>query len=128
MADYEFLSRLKFQFAKTMASMPHWYCVQMHNPEDYELLSEAIKAYGRWGNFRGRRVLYWFANDGFKYWEIFPVINRAGVTPAVRNKQTGQIRRSVNVQQAEEYVTKHGEPYEVVYIDNPPVKGNTNWE
>ena len=54
MADYEFLSRLKFQFAKTMANMPHWYTVRKpENEDDWLALSDAIRQWGRWGDFRG---------------------------------------------------------------------------
>jgi hypothetical protein len=69
---------LRFRFAKTMAHIPHWYVVR--NPEndaDYVKLFHTIGQRGVWEESRGHRYQYWYAGDGYKYWTVSPVINRA---------------------------------------------------
>jgi hypothetical protein len=74
------LPGLRFKFAKTMAHIPHWYVVRSpENNAEYETLFMRIAQEGVLEEFRGRRYRYWYAGDGFKYWSMGQVINRAEV-------------------------------------------------
>ena len=70
---------LKFKFAKTMPETPHFYVVRSaQNYAEYQALSERIAKEGVMETWKdGKRYQYWYAGDGFKYWRIDPVINRA---------------------------------------------------
>jgi integrase len=70
---------LKFKFAKTMPETPHFYVVRSaKNNAEYQALSERIAKEGVMETWKdGKRYQYWYAGDGFKYWRIDPVINRA---------------------------------------------------
>ena len=80
------LSRLTFEFAKTMPETPHWYVIRTaENKADFLDLFHAVKENGvdeRWGRATYR---YWYPGDGFKYWASPPYlpackcINRAKV-------------------------------------------------
>jgi len=71
---------LRFRFAKTMAHIPHWYVVRSpENEADYVKLYHTIGQRGVWEEFQDHRYLYWYPGDGYKYWAVSPVINRAKV-------------------------------------------------
>lgn len=61
---------------------PHQYFVFEQNMEAFRVLREAIKERGVTGEFLGRRYKY-LLHEGWKYWTIFPVINRAPIKPAL---------------------------------------------
>lgn len=77
----DFLNRLNpsFVFAKTLAATPHWYVKRTaENETDYVALWHAIHDHGRYEVWRGRRYKYWHAGDGFKYWYMGALFDRAG--------------------------------------------------
>jgi hypothetical protein len=74
---------LKFQFAKTMPDIPHFYVVRSpDNEADYVKLFTLIGEQGVWGEFQGRRYQYLYLG-GWKYWRMTDhlkfsrIINRA---------------------------------------------------
>jgi hypothetical protein len=89
------LNNLTWRFAKTMPEIPHEYVVRSpDNEADFVALFETINKHGRWGTFRGNRYRYWYPGDGFKYWSIKRVINRAKVDGAeVADKITTAIMK-----------------------------------
>ena len=84
--DLNFLDRLEFVFAKTMADTPHEYVVRTpENEEAYVALWWAIKGYGVYETWErnGRRYKYLY-RGGWKYWYMGSlaqsrVINRVKV-------------------------------------------------
>lgn len=70
---------LKFRFAKTLAETPHAYTVRSQaNEGEYAKLFGLIDEHGVWEVWgkNGRRYQYYY-RDGFKYWRMGQVINRA---------------------------------------------------
>ena len=57
---------------------PHEYMVFHENPKAYRVILAKIKAEGVMAKFRGQSYRYWFF-EGYKYWCIQNVINRAKV-------------------------------------------------
>jgi hypothetical protein len=70
---------LTWRFAKTLASSPHACVVRsLQNEDEYAKLSHRIARGGVWEEWKdGRRYQYLYAGDGFKYWQMGQVINRA---------------------------------------------------
>jgi len=69
---------LQFRFAKTMPNTPHWYVVRSpQNEAEYAALSKRIAQEGVSETFQGKPYRYWYPGDGFKYWRLGQVINRA---------------------------------------------------
>jgi hypothetical protein len=69
---------LQFRFAKTMPEHPHSYVRRSpENEDEYLRLFHRITKEGVLETFQGRRYRYWYAGDGFKYWSMGHVINRA---------------------------------------------------
>ena len=61
-----------------MADTPHWYVVRSAgNGDEYQRLFDRITEAGVWEEWRGRRYKYWYPGDGFKYWQMGKIINRA---------------------------------------------------
>jgi len=61
---------------------PHQYFVYEQNQEAFRVIREAIKKDGVTGEFLGRRYKY-LLHEGWKYWVMFPVINRARIEPEI---------------------------------------------
>lgn len=57
---------------------PHQYFVFEQNQEAFRLIRDAIKEHGVMETFRGRSYRY-LHHEGWRYWAIFPVINRARI-------------------------------------------------
>jgi hypothetical protein len=58
---------LEFQFAKTMADIPHWYIVRTpENETEYVELWLKIGEHGVWEQFQGKAYQYYY-HDGYKY-------------------------------------------------------------
>lgn|SRR5215472_4250301 len=78
--------RLPWTWAKTYAERaPHWYVVRRTATfDDFQRLAEAIKTHGESWKFQlGARVAYYRylrPGDGFKYWHMDNLINRATVS------------------------------------------------
>ena len=53
--------------------------VSPENEAEYMRLFHRITQEGVWEMFQGRRYRYWYPGDGFKYWSMGHVINRAEV-------------------------------------------------
>jgi hypothetical protein len=77
---------LQFQFAKTMADIPHWYVRRgPENEAEYVELFRLIGEHGVWEQFQGKAYQYLYARDGYKYWRMSDdlsqsqIINRAAV-------------------------------------------------
>lgn len=73
-----------WHWAKTYAeTAPHWYIRHREEPKLYQVLREKIKAEGKvekYTNYDGISYLVtYFYYGNYKYWEMFPVINRAEV-------------------------------------------------
>jgi hypothetical protein len=76
----QFIATRHWQFAKTYAmTAPHQYTVRKWKPDeqaDFEAFSQAITTCGKdewWRNQKWRYLIV----DGYKYWSIGDVINRA---------------------------------------------------
>ncbi len=77
MNDFErakrFIKSHEWRFAKSMASIPHWYCLlSEHNDRDrFTWFVRFIRENSREGVFYGRKYRYFYLN-GFKYWDMDP--------------------------------------------------------
>jgi len=60
---------------------PHEYIVYERDLEAFRLIRKEIEEHGVMEKFQGRSYKYWYY-EGWKYWAIFPVINRARIKPA----------------------------------------------
>ena len=85
---------LQFQFAKTMADIPHWYVVRSRdNEQEYIELFQRIAEQGVWEEFQGKPYRYYYS-DGFKYWRMTDdlsesrIINRAAVDAQTQDLTT----------------------------------------
>ena len=76
---------LPWKFAKTYRDAPHEYILTHQNPELFKWFLQKIKTEARAEQFtlRGRTATYryYHAGDGYKYWIIQNVLNRAKVIP-----------------------------------------------
>jgi len=80
------IDSLSFRFARTMPEIPHEYVVRSpDNEAAYVALFNAIMEHGVYGHWAGRRYLYLYPGDGWKYWAMTTelqesrVINRAKI-------------------------------------------------
>jgi hypothetical protein len=68
-------------FAKTYADAPHEYVLQDKEPELYTWYKERLKKEGVQEQFtlrgRTRTYRYLYPGDGYKYWIIGAILNRA---------------------------------------------------
>lgn len=68
-----FIDNQEWIFAKTMADIPHWYCLKSRcdSPGDWLWFARFIEQYGVDGQFCGRtyRYLYW---GEYRYWMMDP--------------------------------------------------------
>lgn len=68
-----FINSQNWIFAKTMADIPHWYCLKANcdNPEDWVWFVKTIEQFGVNGQFCGKtyRYLYW---GEYRYWYMDP--------------------------------------------------------
>ena len=89
---------LQFQFAKTMADIPHQYVRRSRdNEQEYAELFHRIAEHGVWEEFQGKPCRYYYPGDAYKYWRMTDelsesrIINRAAVaaiwSPEPNSKQ-----------------------------------------
>jgi UDP-galactopyranose mutase len=73
-----------WKVAKTYSDAPHEYTLRHQDPAVFEWYRDKIKSEGRAEKFtlRGRTAAYrYYYVDGYKYWIIRNVLNRAKVGP-----------------------------------------------
>jgi len=78
-----FVDRAKWHFAKTMADIPHWYCLlkECEDKEKFIRFAKYIVEHSVPGEFYGKTYQYLFLDD-YKYWimdespEVCDLINR----------------------------------------------------
>lgn len=68
-----FVESQKWIFAKTMADIPHWYCLKKNNADDAEwlwfvnyMLENSVQ-----GEFYGRKYRYFYLGE-YRYWQMDP--------------------------------------------------------
>jgi len=75
----------RWKHAQTYADAPHEYILKDWDPPVFAYYEEQIKTEGVKEQFtlRGRTswYRYFYPGDGYKYWTIKTVLNRARVTP-----------------------------------------------
>lgn len=77
MNDFErakrFIKSHEWRFAKSMASIPHWYCLlsERNDRDRFTWFVRFIRENSREGVFYGRRYRYFYLN-GYKYWDMDP--------------------------------------------------------
>lgn len=76
-ADYrriqQFIKVNKWNFAKTMAYIPHWYCLlkEYGNQKEFTWAVDFMRKNGRPSKF-GNTVYRYFYLNGYKYWDMDP--------------------------------------------------------
>jgi hypothetical protein len=65
-----------------MPDAPHFYVVRQRATDraEHQRFASWIKRTGQWGEYRGQRYRY-VTVDGWRYWTLGNIINRAAVTP-----------------------------------------------
>jgi len=86
-----FIETQNWIFAKTMADIPHWYCLKSKtpNPDAWTFFVKFMREYGIDGEFSGKayHYLYW---GEYRYWHMDPtdeecdLINRCFVPAGER--------------------------------------------
>lgn len=89
----KFIENQKWIFAKTMADIPHWYCLKADYPDvdSWNFFVKFMREYGEDGEFCGKtyHYLYW---GEYRYWHMDPtdeqcdLINRCLVKSANSNQ------------------------------------------
>ena len=83
----EFIDSSKWIFARTMADIPHWYCL-LRDCEDRNLFLKFVRfmeEHSVTGTFCGKQYRYFYL-DGYRYWHMDPsaeecdLINRCDCT------------------------------------------------
>jgi len=75
------VASMSWTWAKTYAERaPHWWSLEHKAPEEHAILAVAIKAHGISIKFGKYYYRYLIPGDGFKYWRMGNIINRATVT------------------------------------------------
>lgn len=76
----------RWKFAKTYADAPHEYILKDWNPQVYAYFEEKLKTESVKEQFtlRGRTswYKYYYPGDGYRYWIVGIVLNRARVDPS----------------------------------------------
>jgi hypothetical protein len=84
------LSQVKWTNAKTYQDAPHEYILSWDYPEVFLFYRQLIRREGVRQKFtlRGRTYpyRYYYAEDGWKYWVIQDVLNRARANPEAKFK------------------------------------------
>lgn len=64
-----FVEAQEWKFAKTMADIPHFYCLKKKslNPEEFEWFVQYLVAHSVPGEFYGKTYYYYYL-DEWKYW------------------------------------------------------------
>lgn len=64
-----FVEAQEWIFAKTMADIPHFYCLKKKslNPEEFEWFVQHLVTHSVPGEFYGKTYHYYYL-DGWKYW------------------------------------------------------------
>lgn len=71
------LTTAKFQFAKTMPQMPHWYTLRENwNDDEFVKVVKLIRKYGYIEKRSWGKEYTYFEIDGFKYWTMGEPINK----------------------------------------------------
>ncbi len=86
-----FIEEQEWIFAKTMADIPHYYCLleKCRNPKEFLWFSRLIEKHSVEGTFYGKTYSYFFLDD-WKYWSMDPspeectLINRERQMPGNR--------------------------------------------
>lgn len=68
----EYIEKVKWTFAKTMPSHPHWYTIRWDEPKldkTFCDFAEFIRKYG-YPEYFYRKKLYYFNIDDYKYWTM----------------------------------------------------------
>ena len=76
-----FINSVKWTFAKTMPQIPHEYIVTEHYPNKSKEINDFIahiNSHGYTKSFYGKEYKY-LEIDGYKYWVIENIINRAKI-------------------------------------------------
>jgi hypothetical protein len=77
----EFMTNPSWKTAVTYADAPHEYVLRPDCPETFRLYQDRLRKAGVTEKFtlRGRTATYryYYGNDGYKYWIIGRVLNRA---------------------------------------------------
>ena len=68
-----FIESQQWIFAKTMADIPHWYCLKRNceNAEDWLWFVRLMNEYGVEGKFYGKTYKYFYWGD-YRYWMMDP--------------------------------------------------------
>lgn len=68
-----FIESQQWTFAKTMADIPHWYCLKRNceNAEDWLWFVRLMDEYGVEGKFYGKTYKYFYWGD-YRYWMMDP--------------------------------------------------------
>lgn len=68
-----FIESQQWIFAKTMADIPHWYCLKRNcgNAEDWLWFVRLMDEYGVEGKFYGKTYKYFYWGD-YRYWMMDP--------------------------------------------------------
>lgn len=91
----QFVSEGEWTFAKTMPGIPHEYVVHdwyARRGDELTVVRAAlfIRKAGRRGQWpahgRGKYVNWYFEYDGYSYWTIWPIINRARLPLVPQNE------------------------------------------
>lgn len=65
---------------------PHEYILVHENPTVFEDIFQLIKCHGEQGRFKGKRFRYYY-HDGYRYWRIGIVLNRAKINLDVEKRR-----------------------------------------
>lgn len=88
-----FIESQSWIFAKTMADIPHWYCLKRNcdNAGDWDWFVRIMDKYGVEGSFCGKTYKYFYWGE-YRYWMMDPtpeqcdLINRC-IIPEEERKQ-----------------------------------------
>lgn len=74
-----FVEGARWRFASTMTDNPHWYILERdYAGAEFGALCDRIDRSGQVGRFRGHDYRYLILGDGFFYWVMPSIGNKAG--------------------------------------------------
>jgi len=84
-----FVDSQEWIFARTMADIPHWYCLKRNcsSPDEWDWFVHYMEDYGICGQFYGKTYQYLYLGE-YRYWMMDPtpeecdLINRCLIKPA----------------------------------------------
>lgn len=75
---HAFIAAAPWRFAKSVPQWPHWYVMEdWVDKREYNFFADFIDEYGRDDPWSERVTYRFLAVDGFKYWYIDEMLNRA---------------------------------------------------